>query len=228
LHIARRLWKRKLPSCALETIEYYVLGHIRDRELDIEGGDIPQTYFHYLMTGEADLIKRIFVHNHHDILHTAALFALICDSCHYPPDSGMDPRIDYHALAQLYLSQGRSDIAKRILIDMLAQGMVSAEVLYELGLIYKRGKELGQALESFEIAADLQHPLSMLECAKLYEKMREFEPALALSKRVLSLEEGRYKPNARLIAGLGKRISRLQNKIAKSLKAPASQDKRSI
>jgi uncharacterized protein len=228
LHIARRLWKRKLPSCALETIEYYVLGHIRDRELDIEGGDIPQTYFHYLMTGEADLIQRIFVHNHHDILHTAALFALICDSCHYPPESGMDPRIDYHALARLYLSQGQHDIAKRILIDMLAQGMISAEVLYELGLIYKRGQELEQALESFEIAADLQHPPSMLECAKLYEKKKLLELALSLSQRMLSLETGRYRPNDRLISKLEKRISRLQRKIAKSLKAPASQDKQSI
>ncbi len=28
LHLARRLWKNKLPSCALETIEFYILGQI--------------------------------------------------------------------------------------------------------------------------------------------------------------------------------------------------------
>ncbi len=222
LHIARRLWKRKLPSCALETIEYYVLGQIRDQELDIEGGDIPQTYYHYLMTGEADLIKRIFVHNHHDILHTAALFALICDSCVYPPVSGMDPRIDYHALARLYLSQNQAHIARQILIDMLAQGMVTPDALYELGLIYKRDKQYSEALDSFQIAADLQHPLAMVECAKLYEKMKHYDPALNLSKRVLSLEEGRYKPNARLISELEKRIFRLEKKIAKSLQSLTS------
>jgi len=122
LHIARRLWKNKLPSCALETIEFYVLGHIRDKELDIEGGDIPQTYFQFLMNGDPELIKRIFIHNHHDILHTQALFTLICNSIDYPPVRGMDIRIDYHALAMLYKSQGRSDTAKRILIDLLSTG----------------------------------------------------------------------------------------------------------
>ncbi|MDP2401173.1 MAG: ribonuclease H-like domain-containing protein, partial [Actinomycetota bacterium] len=51
LHIARRLWKKKLPSCALESIEFYIMGYIREKVLDIEGGLIPQTYFQFLITG---------------------------------------------------------------------------------------------------------------------------------------------------------------------------------
>ena len=35
LHLARRLWKNKIPSCALETIEFYILVYIREKELDI-------------------------------------------------------------------------------------------------------------------------------------------------------------------------------------------------
>ena len=77
LHLARRLWKNKIPSCALETIEFYILGYIREKELDIEGGLIPQTYFQYLISGETDLLKRLFMHNHFDVLHTVALFSLI-------------------------------------------------------------------------------------------------------------------------------------------------------
>jgi uncharacterized protein len=214
LHLARRLWKRKLPSCALETIEYYVLGHIRDKELDIEGGDIPQSYFHYLMTGEGEMIKRVFIHNQHDILHTAALFTLICDSCAYPPPGGMDIRIDYHALAKLYQSQGEGATAKYILVDLLAAGDIRSEVLYDLGLIYKKEGNPEQALDCFAIATDLQDPASMLEYAKAMEKSKDYPAALRVSERLLALEKGRYVLNHKAIADLEHRIERLRRKIS--------------
>ncbi|MDD2543237.1 MAG: ribonuclease H-like domain-containing protein [Candidatus Cloacimonetes bacterium] len=215
LHLARRLWKRKLPSCALETIEYYILGHIRDKELDIEGGDIPQSYFHFLMTGEGEMIKRVFIHNHHDILHTAALFTLICDSCAYPPPGGMDIRIDYHALAKLYQSQGHDDTAKYILIDLLSQGEIRKEVLYDLGMIYKREANIEGALDSFAIATDLQDPPSMLEYAKLLEKQKQYSRAAEISQRLLELEKGRSMLNHKSIAALEHRIERLDKKLSK-------------
>jgi uncharacterized protein YprB with RNaseH-like and TPR domain len=212
LHLARRLWKRKLPSCALETIEYYVLGHIRDKELDIEGSDIPQSYFHYLMTGEAEMIKRVFIHNHHDILHTAALFTLICDSCAYPPLGGMDTRIDYHALAKLYQSQDRLGIARRILVDLIAAGDIRSEVLYDLGMIYKKEGATDDAMDSFGIACDLQHPPSMLEYAKALEKKKDYHAALGVAERLLQLEKGRYMLSHKTIVELEHRINRLQRK----------------
>ncbi|MCB5262151.1 MAG: ribonuclease H-like domain-containing protein [Candidatus Cloacimonetes bacterium] len=215
LHIARRLWKRKLPSCALETIEYYVLGHIRDQELDLPGAQVPQTYFHYLATGETKLIKRVFVHNQDDILHTAALFTLICDSCNYPPVNNLDARIDYHALARLYLSQQQPETAKRILQDLLAQGIVNTEVLYELATIYKREKDIEQALATYQLAAELRHPPSMLECAKILERQKDFAGALSLSQDILVIEEGRYMRDSRLIFEVQKRSSRLQKKLVK-------------
>jgi len=212
LHLARRLWKRKLPACALETIEYYVLGHIRDKELDIEGSDIPQSYFHYLMTGEAEMIKRVFIHNHHDILHTAALFTLICDSCAYPLLGGMDTRIDYHALAKLYQSQDRLGIARRILVDLIAAGDIRSEVLYDLGMIYKKEGATDDAMDSFGIACDLQHPPSMLEYAKALEKKKDYHAALGVAERLLQLEKGRYMLSHKTIVELEHRINRLQRK----------------
>jgi len=215
LHIARRLWKNKLPSCALETIEFYVLNHIRDKELDIEGGDIPQTYFQFLMNGDPELIKRIFIHNHHDILHTQALFTLICNSIDYPPVGGMDIRIDYHALAMLYKSQGRSDTAKRILIDLLSAGMVSAEITRDLGLIYKQEKDLDSAADCFAIAADLACPTSMLELCMLHENHHKRYPeALALAKRLKSYLLSRAIVNTKKVALVEKRIERLEKKVS--------------
>lgn len=216
LHIARRLWKNKLPSCALETIEFYILGHIRDKELDIEGGDIPQTYFHYLMSGDPELIRRIFVHNHHDILHTGALLALICNSTAYPPPSGFDIRIDYHALARIYLSQKQPETAKRILIDLLATGMVTAEITTDLGLLYKQEKDFEAALDSFEIASGLASRIGMLELCKLQENyQKDYTSALETSKRLEQYLLSRPLVDSKALALLQKRQNRLQQKIIK-------------
>lgn len=214
LHLARRFWKRKLPSCALESLEYYVLGHIRDQELEIEGADIPQSYFQYLMNGDLQMIKRIFIHNHHDVLHTAALFTLICDSCAYPPVHGMDARIDYHALARLYQVQGQLNTAKQILIDLLALGEINAELLYDLGLIYKKEANTEQALDCFGIASDLQYPPAMLEAAKAWEKAKAYAAAERICSRLLALERGRYMLNHKAIAALEHRLQRLQKKLS--------------
>ncbi|MDD3523985.1 MAG: ribonuclease H-like domain-containing protein [Candidatus Cloacimonetes bacterium] len=216
LHIARRLWKRKLPSCALETIEFYILGHIRDQELDIQGGDVPQTYYNFLTTGDAELIRRVFVHNHHDILHTAALFALICDGCEYPLKQGRNPLVDYHALARLYQSQGKDEIARRILVDLLAEGEISADIAYDLGMIYKRSGEPTDAIASFEIGASLNHVPSLVEAAKLLEKEKLFQRALEFAALALHLESGRMLLNHKQIAELQKRHDRLSKKLSSS------------
>lgn len=211
LHIARRLWRNKLPSCALETIEFYVLGHIRDKELDIEGGDIPQTYYQFLLSGDPELIRRVFIHNHHDILHTAALFTLIADSIAYPPAHGFDIRIDYHALARLYQSQGEEETSRRILVDLMAAGVVTADVMRDLGLIYKKAKELDSALECFQIASDLNCPDSMLELCMLLEKNnKEYAKALACAEKLKNWHLSRYIVNSKRIAELDKRMERLK------------------
>lgn len=215
LHLARRLWKRKLPSCALETLEFYILGHVRDKELDIEGGDIPQTYFHFLLTGEGELIRKVFIHNHHDILHTAALFTLICDSIAYPPPAGMDIRIDYHALARLYQSQNCEVTAKRILVDLLAKGQISADVVYDLGLVYKKEKDLSSAEECFAIGAGLDSPPALLEYVKLLEKRKAYTEALEACERLMRIEQGRYLLSSKRIADLQKRLERLQSRLDK-------------
>lgn len=213
LHIARRLWKNRAPNCALETLEYYILGHIRDAELDIESGDIPQTYFHYLINGDPELLKRVFIHNHFDILHTAALFTLICDSIAAPVKVGSDHRIDYHAVAKLYHSQGRVDTAKTILSELLQQETLTPVIAYDLGLIHKKDKNWGDAKRCFELGAELAHPESLLELAMLLEnKEKDYAAALALCEHLRSYLLGRISPDLKKLEAVNKRIERLLKK----------------
>jgi len=217
LHIARRLWKKRAPNCALETLEFYILGHIRDAELDIEGGIIPQTYFQYLINGEPDLIRRIFIHNQYDVLHTAALFTLICDSLASPVAVGSDHRIDYHAVARLYGSQGQQDTATELMEELLRQKTLTPELVCELGSIYKREKRLDEALELFSQGAELGHSESMLELLKMLEShTKDYVSALAVGEKLLLQTLSRGGQEKKL-ADLQKRLGRLQQKLDKSI-----------
>ncbi len=219
LHLARRLWKKKVPSCALETLEYYILGHIRDKELDIEGSIIPQTYFQFLITGDPELLQRIFIHNQTDVLHTAALFAMICEQIDYPLPADRDIRIDYHAVGKLYQSQGRKDEAMNILTALVDENYITPELVYDLGIMHKKDKRFPEAESFFRQGTDLLHNPSMLELSIILEQRnKDFEQALlvaeALSFNLLADPYG----NAKKLTDLEKRIARLKNKMDKPVK----------
>lgn len=214
LHIARRLWKQRLASCALESLEYYILGQMRDADSDIEGRYIPDSYLDFLTKGETHAIARIFKHNELDILHTMALFSLICEVCTYPPDQ-YDYRIDYLALARLYISQKHSEAAKDILKGYIEQGYHDPVAIYELGMLYKRAGELAKARECFEWGTELREEPAMLEYAKILEKERDFEQAATLCDKLLKIECERWEPNNRKIEELERRCFRLHKRLNK-------------
>lgn len=213
LHLARRMWKRRLSSCALENIEYYILDHPRCPETDIPGAQVPQAYQDFLYSGETELLRRIFAHNHDDILYLAILFALIADNASYPPKAGKDHRIDYHALARLYESVGEMKTARRILIDLISEGFVSADIAYDLGMILKKERDHATALEAFEMAAELSHGDAMTEAAIILERDKRLDEALSYALKAQAYESSRYKPNTRKLEALSKRIKRLETKL---------------
>ncbi|MBM4404002.1 MAG: ribonuclease H-like domain-containing protein [Candidatus Cloacimonetes bacterium] len=214
LHLARRLWKNRAPSCNLETLEYYILGHIRDRELDIPGSLIPQTYYQFLMNGDPELIRRIFLHNQSDVLHTAVLLALIADSVRIPIPAKRDLRIDYCAVARLYTSQGFDDHAIDILTALFEDDQVTAELVYDLGILHKRWGEYQLCRRYFGIGAELLHPPSMLEYAILLERrLREYPAALKEAERLLKYLQTDTIHDLRDIWAAEKRVKRLRHRI---------------
>ena len=76
LHPARRLWKARLESCRLQSLESSLL-RVR-RNGDVPGDEIPHIYFDYVRRRDPRALARIFHHNRLDILSLAALSALAC------------------------------------------------------------------------------------------------------------------------------------------------------
>ncbi len=60
LHIARRVWRRRLKQCNLGNIEKEILGFFRSG-VDIPGYLVPEFYRDYLLRGDTSKIPGIFI-----------------------------------------------------------------------------------------------------------------------------------------------------------------------
>ena len=73
LTLARRIFRPRLPDCALQTIEQDVLDlHRAD---DLPGSLIPSRYFAWLRQGDPRALDSVFLHNQQDVLSMALLLA---------------------------------------------------------------------------------------------------------------------------------------------------------
>ena len=73
LTLARRIFRPRLPDCALQTIEQSVLDLHRDD--DLPGSLIPSRYFAWLRQGDPRALEPVFLHNQQDVLSMVVLLA---------------------------------------------------------------------------------------------------------------------------------------------------------
>ena len=97
LHPSRRLWRRRLGSCALASLEKNLLGISRTQE-DVPGWMIPGIYMDYLRSGDARDIARVFYHNHLDMLSMVTLSSRVLSLFSTPTEE--DHPLDLLSLAR--------------------------------------------------------------------------------------------------------------------------------
>ena len=127
LPLARRLWRDRLESRALGSLEQHILGMARTEE-DIPGWLIPQIYFDYLRSGDARELRGVFYHNAMDVVAMAALLNHIAALLNDPLTFVVEHGLDVIAIGKLFEDLGRWDEAARL---------------------YARGLELELSEESF-------------------------------------------------------------------------------
>ena len=71
LHACRRIWKKKLPDCKLQTLETFICK--RPRHGDIPGCEIPDAYHEYVHSSDAWQMVDVLKHNLLDLLTLADL-----------------------------------------------------------------------------------------------------------------------------------------------------------
>ncbi len=192
LHLARRLWRERLPSRTLYNLEFHILGATRTEE-DLPGWMIPQIYFDYLISGDARPLKRVFYHNALDVISLAALFsyltALLANPIQIPPEYSPD----ILALARLFEDLNEAKAA----IDLYAKALeyplpapILSESLHNLAMLYKRQGNFNLAVPLWEKAAHLKHLHAHIELAKFYEhRQQDYREAISWTRSALNILE---------------------------------------
>lgn len=190
LHLARRLWRDRLPSRTLPNLEVQILGAMRSQE-DVPGWMIPQLYFDYLRSGDARPLKNVFYHNAMDVVSLAALFsrtaALLADPLNEMAEHGED----LLAMARLFDELGYTDKSiqlylKALEMDLPEEAMLTT--LQRLALVHKRQDNLQAAVRLWEEAAQRQHLQAHIELAKYYEhRLQQYGEAIYWTETALAI-----------------------------------------
>jgi len=179
LHLARRLWRERLPSRTLSNLEVQILGAQRTDE-EIPGWMIPQMYFDFLRDGDARPLKRVFYHNEMDVLSMAALLNLVANLLESPEGEKNIHPSDQAAMGRLYEELGRLDLADHAYVTSLSleqpAGLRMKTVLCLASLRKRRGN-YSQALPLWEQAAGEGYIEAFIELAKYYEHRAKDLPA---------------------------------------------------
>lgn len=168
---ARRLWKDRLESCSLETLESHILGV--KRGFDVPGWRIPSLYFQYLHMGHIGHVLPVFEHNEHDLLSLMALTGHVGRILDEPDE------VDLHAaelfgLARLYADLGKYPDSLRAYDRGLAlepSPELRKAALRQMSYLYKYLQQRDEAVAIWVKLADEGTELMFpyLELAKHYE-----------------------------------------------------------
>jgi uncharacterized protein len=223
LHPARRLWKARLESCRLQSLEAELMG-LR-RHGDIAGEEIPQVYFDWVRRRDARMLARVFEHNRQDIVSLAALAVL---ACQWVEDSRAEDPRDIFSLARV-LERGRlyerSEAEYRRALAA-GPGVVRGPALLRLAWRAKRAGDHERAARLWAEAGEAGEVEGWRELAMHHEhRSRELELALAAVDRGLDLVEPRARDDRRAwhqAEALFRRRRRLERKLSFRARAAGS------
>jgi uncharacterized protein YprB with RNaseH-like and TPR domain len=166
LHPARRLWKARLESCRLQSLEASLL-RVR-RNGDVPGDEIPHIYFDYVRRRDPRALARIFHHNRLDILSLAALSAL---ACQWVSETGWaeDPRdiVSLGRVLERAQLHDRSEAEYRRALE--GGGQTRSFALLRLAARAKRDGAYESAVAFWEEAAAAGEWTALRELAMHYE-----------------------------------------------------------
>lgn len=178
LHPARRTWKLRIGSCRLSRIEELILGQGRGE--DLPGADVPQRYFDYLKTGDADLLEAVVRHNRQDIVTLATLLVHLC-GLYAHPERETD-HTDAFSMGKALERQGELKPARELYkiaaippsagsISAITGDQIAAQAEWRLYLLARKNHDLEAMrgiLERMALRRQMREKI-YIELAKLYE-----------------------------------------------------------
>jgi len=218
LPLARRLWRDRLESRALGSLETHILGATRTEE-DIPGWLIPQMYFDYLQSGDARPLRGVFYHNAMDVIAMAALLSHIAQMLNDPLNFAVEHGLDLIAIGKLFEDLQRLDDAAKLYargLELDLSEETFRETVRRLSYVQRRRGEMLSAVELWQGATRTRQVYAFVELAKYYEhKVRDYAQAIEHTRAALAIINAPDFPKDAQIQwqhGLEHRLARLEAK----------------
>jgi len=212
LYPARRLWKKRLESCSLSTVERDILGVIREN--DVPGYLVPEIYFRYLKTKDARALKQVFEHNLQDILSLVALVSRMCFLVEDPLNN-TEYGMDIFSIGKMFDEEKRYEQSTHYYTEALKHNLAEEETLEILRLASFAYKRQGKWEEAEKIWKEIierspefiYYPYE--ELAKYYEHyLKDYQKAETIVEEALNIEE-----NIFIREKLQYRLNRIKGKL---------------
>ncbi len=176
LPLVRKIWRRRIGSCALSNCEARILG-LKRTHADVGGAQIPGIYMQYLHSGKANEISRVFYHNRQDIISMSFLLRSLFCSVELATSASMERLNGEEALSMgiTMLREARWFDGERLLVfatRVLGGNEHHAASFRELALYYKRQGRWQEAKATWErwLSATEQESVDpYVELAKYHE-----------------------------------------------------------
>lgn len=222
---ARRLWRARLGSCALGSLERGILGV--ERTDDVPGMIIPYIYFDYVRHGTLGRLERVFYHNALDIVSMAALLTRMCDAFDDPWGNGVSHGADWLSLGIVYEAAGAVDQAVEAYEHAMRCQLppeLHEQAKERWGQLCKREGAWDRAVAEWVAAIDTgtaRRLYPYVELAKYYEhRARDYTSAIVTVRRAIDMvraSQVRHDSlnSATVLAELEHRLARLERKAAR-------------
>jgi len=190
LHPSRAIWKLKLDSCRLTSLEENILREVRKD--DIPGAMIPAVYFKYLEDRSTEDIQKVIKHNGLDIISMVSLLHRIASVIENPIEHS-DGEYELLGAGSILEKNGEKDaVLECYELCMKAKSFtVRQNASKKLGMIYKRNKDYSRAVEHWTRMREHTDNLNLqplIELAKYYEhKERNVIRALEIAEEAQNI-----------------------------------------
>ncbi len=224
LHCARLLWKNRLASRSLRSLEEALLG--LQRSDDIPGAEIPAVYFDFLRRGKTEQLKKVFRHNILDILSMVTLLERVSS---LSAGRLVEHPAEALAMGRLCLRSGRTGRGEAYLREAAGCSLapLAEEAALELALHYKREGKWAEAELIWQnaVKSNPANPAPYIELAKYYEhRLGDYRAAIKLTGQAAALAAGADRgtpPAGELsVPALQHRLNRLRRRLSRQAKLP--------
>jgi hypothetical protein len=168
---SRRLWRSRLGSCALSSLERNLLG-VRRTQDDVPGWLIPGLYHDYLRSGDARDLLRVFYHNEVDMLSMVTLTSRVMKL--FSGANASDDPLDLFSLGRWQLDLGMKSESEKNL-RLAASGDLPLDLYHQalstLAQLLKRESRREEAVILWQqiAATSFDTVEAHVELAKHYE-----------------------------------------------------------